>query len=309
MRNAFAHTLLEYARQNSDLLLLTADLGFSVFEDFEAELPAQYLNTGCAEANTAGMAAGLALSGKKIFIYSIVPFITMRCFEQIRVDICYHNLDVTVVGVGGGLAYGQLGPTHHSIEDIALMRSLPNMKVVCPGDPIEARLATQALLKAGGPSYLRLNRGGDPVMHDPANPPDFRLGKALKLREGKDIALITTSAMLGSTLEVADRLAAQGISAAVFQMHTVKPLDEAAVLEAARNARAMVTIEEHSIIGGLGSAVAEILCEHAPHVPLKRLGIRDRFTKEVGRQDHLRHVNGLDVETIVKTITKSLEAV
>lgn len=300
MRNAFAQELLEQARKNPNLLLLTADLGFSVFEAFEAELPKQYLNTGCAEANTAGMAAGLAMSGKKVFIYSIVPFITMRCFEQIRVDICYHNVDVTVVGVGGGLAYGQLGPTHHSIEDVSLMRSLPNMKVVCPSDPIESRLATRALVEKGGPSYLRLNRGGDTVIHN--DDLQFEWGRAVRLREGKDITLISTGGMLGVTLEVATQLESHSIQATVLNMHTIKPIDKEAIMKVVDQTAHVVTIEEHSIIGGLGSAVAEVIAEYGKPVKFKRLGILDRFTKEVGRQDYLRQINGLDIENLTELI-------
>lgn len=301
MRNAFVQELLQSAQKNSNIMLLTADLGFSVFEEFEAALPKQYLNTGCAEANTMSMAAGLALSGKKVFVYSIVPFVTMRCFEQIRVDVCYHNVDVTIVGVGGGLAYGQLGPTHHAIEDIAILRSLPNMKVVCPADPVSTRQLIKQLIEQGGPSYLRLNRGGDLVLY----PEDthFEWGKAIQVNSGQDLTLITTGAMLQTGLEVVKRMSDYGISVALLDMHTVKPLDTSAILEALENTHGIITLEEHSILGGLGSAVAEIIAEHSKKQYLfKRLGIRDRFTKEVGKQDYLRKINHLNPQDITETL-------
>lgn len=305
MRNAFATELLSAAEKNSDIILLTADLGFSVFEKFEEKLPKQYLNTGCSEANTISMAAGLAMAEKKVFVYSIVPFITMRCFEQIRIDLCYHNLDVTVVGVGGGLAYGQLGPTHHAIEDIAIMRALPNMKVLCPADPVESTLLTRALVKSGGPAYLRLNRGGDTVIH--ANPEklerNFAIGKAIFFKKGTQMTLITTGAMLKTTLQVAEMLEKKDISTAVLHFPTIKPLDKTAILKALNNTSHLVTIEEHNLIGGLGSAVAEILAENAATLyHFHRFAIPDRFTKEVGNQEYLRAVNHLDAESIFKDI-------
>lgn len=301
MRKAFAQELLEQAKKNPNILLLSADLGFSVFEGFEAELPQQYLNTGCSETNTLSMAAGLALSGKKVFVYSIVPFITMRCFEQIRIDVCYHNVDVIIVGVGGGLAYGQLGCTHHAIEDIAILRSLPNMKVVCPGDPVESRLATRALVGVGGPAYLRLNRGGDPVIFEKEY--RFVLGKAYTVMNGEDLAIVSTGALLQTAMNVSKQLKERGIYARVLSMPTVKPIDEKAIKQCLEATQGIVTLEEHNVLGGLGSAVAEVIAEQSKKPYLfHRIGIRDRFTKEVGGQDYLRRVNGLDSEHIFATI-------
>lgn len=303
MRNHFADELLRQAKENPNLLLLTADLGFSVFEPFAEALPKQYLNTGCAEANTMSMAVGLALSGKKVFVYSIVPFVTMRCFEQVRNDVCMHSADVTIVGVGGGLAYGQLGPTHHATEDIAIMRSLAGMTVVCPGDPIEAKLATRALINRGGPAYLRLNKRGEPIFHKGDIP--FEIGKAIKLREGKDVTLISIGGILEEVMHVADKLDKKNIRTTVLSMHTVKPLDTDIIDEAIASTPYLFTIEEHSIIGGLGSAVGEYISEQDKHPRVfRRFGIKNQFTKVSGDQNELREFNGLNSEKITQTILK-----
>ncbi|MDP2624837.1 MAG: transketolase C-terminal domain-containing protein [Candidatus Peregrinibacteria bacterium] len=303
MRNEFTAELLEHAKKDPNILLLTADLGFSVFEEFAAACPDQYLNTGCAEANTLTMAAGLALSGKKVFVYSIIPFVTMRCFEQVRVDVCMHNADVTIVGVGGGLAYGQLGPTHHSIEDISIMRSIPNMKVICPGDPIESRLATRALIQEGGPAYVRLNKKNEPIFTE--SDVLFQIGKALTTRDGADLTLISTGGMLPVAMEVAGQLAEQKLETRVLSMHTVKPLDIEAIDKAIAETSNLFTLEEHSLIGGLGSAVAEYISEHpreAQPQTFHRFGINDRFTKTSGDQEHLRGLHGLNSDQITDAI-------
>jgi len=209
------------------------------------------VNAGVAEQDMTGIAAGLALCGKIVFTYSIANFPTLRCFEQIRNDVCYHNANVKVVSVGGGLAYGALGVTHHATEDIAVMRTLPNMTVVAPGDAFEAELATRALVAQQGPAYLRLGRSGEPRVHWDGL--DFQLGKSVRLTEGSDITLIATGTMLYTAVQVAERLSQDGIQARVLSMHTVKPLDAEAVHAAASETAAIVTIEEHSILGGLGS--------------------------------------------------------
>lgn len=304
MRNQFTAELLQHAKKDPNILLLTADLGFSVFESFAEALPKQYLNTGIAEANTISMAAGMALSGKKVFIYSIVPFLTMRAFEQVRNDVCLHNADVTIVGVGGGLAYGQLGPTHHSIEDIAIMRALPNMRVICPGDPEESRQATRELVQTSGPAYLRFNKRGEPLFTEGM---PFKIGEATKLKEGKDITLVSTGGILGVTMDVAEQLEKQGLSCAVLSMHTVKPLDMEALENAVATTSNLFTIEEHSRIGGLGGAVAEWVSEQktSPDT-FYRFGIDDQFTKTGGDQAHLRKLHGLSAPQIAKTILEKI---
>lgn len=305
MRTAFIDTLFALAECDSRIFLMVGDLGFGVVQRFQECLPAQFVNVGVAEQNLTGMAAGIALSGKIVFTYSIANFPVLRCLEQIRNDVCYHRANVRIVAVGGGMAYGALGPSHHATEDLAITRALPNMVVVAPGDPVETRLAVQALIAHQGPAYLRLGRDKEPVVHQTI--PAFQLGKALTVRDGSDVTLISTGGMLHTSMRAAMALAEQGVSARVLSMPTIKPLDAAAVLTAAGETSAVFTIEEHSIIGGLGGAVAEVLLE-ADRRPrfFKRIGLNSGFSSIVGDQDYLRIRYGLDVSGIVSTIRGTL---
>src|SRR6266567_8973771 len=259
MRTAFIKELFELAKADERIVFLTGDLGFSVIEPFAQALPKQFVNAGVAEQNMTAIAAGMALSGKIALTYSIANFPTLRCLEHIRNDVCYHNANVKVVSVGGGFTYGAMGATHHAVEDIAVMRAMPGLVVVAPGDPVEARAATRAVIAYHGPCYLRLGKAGEPVVHQ--SPIDFELGKAIHMREGRDATLISTGGILQNVGRAAARLEKEGIEARVLSMHTLKPLDAEAVLAAARDTGAIFTIEEHSILGGLGSAVAEVLAE------------------------------------------------
>jgi transketolase len=305
MRTAFLETLVELAAGDERVMLLTGDLGFGVVEPFATRYPDRFLNLGVAEQNMTGVATGLALSGKVVFTYSIGNFPTLRCLEQIRNGPCYHNANVKVVTVGGGLAYGPLGMSHHATEDLAIMRALPNLTVVAPGDPIEARLATSALAAGDGPAYLRLGRAGEPRVHDVDVP--FTIGRALLVREGSDLALISTGSMLPEAVSVADRLARDGLSCRVLSMHTLKPLDTGAVLTAATETRLVVTFEEHSILGGLGGAVAEVLAEYAgPRAPLKRIGLPSAFAPCAGSRDYLARVFGLSEDAMVAAVRMAL---
>ena len=305
MRTAFIETLFELAQQDQRIVLMVGDLGFGVVTRFMEELPDQFVNAGVAEQNMTGMAAGMALSGKIVFTYSIANFPVLRCLEQIRNDICYHNTNVKIVPVGGGMAYGSLGISHHATEDIAIMRALPNIVVVAPGDPIEAGLATRAAVAHDGPVYLRLGRAGEPRVHSSA--PSFQLGRAIMIRPGSDLTLIATGGQLHDTVRAAEILAGQGLQARVLSMHTIKPLDTQAVLAAAAETQAIFTIEEHSIIGGLGGAVAEVLME-ADLRPryFKRIGLNGMFSSQVGDQDYLRAHYGLDVMGIVSAVQSVL---
>jgi len=306
MRNAFLSELHDLAREDSRIVFITGDLGFGVVEGFMKELPDQFVNAGVAEQNMTGMAAGMALSGKIVFTYSIANFPTLRCLEHIRNDVCYHDADVKVVSVGGGFAYGSMGATHHATEDLGVMRLLPNMVVVAPGDPVEARAATRAVVAHSGPCYLRLGKAGEPVVHD--QPIDFELGKAIVVREGSDATLISTGGMLPSALRVAASLAGEGVELRVLSMHTLKPLDDEAVLRAASETRALVTLEEHSVIGGLGSAVAELLAESIDvRTYFKRLGVPSRFSPRVGSQEYLLAENGLEASSIQGAIIDLLD--
>jgi len=304
MRAAFVRGLTAAARQDPRVILLSSDLGFKIFDDFAAEFPGRFLNVGVAESNMIGVAAGLALGGMRPFAYSIAPFSTLRCLEHVRNDVCYHNLSVTIVGLGGGYSYGHNGPTHHSLEDIAVMRALPNMTVVCPGDPLEVEPAVIAAAAHGSPVYLRIGRAGDPVVH--SGPVRFEIGRAITLREGRDCTLISTGNTLALAVEISGRLRANSISCRVLNMHTVKPLDEAALRACAAETRALFTIEEHSRIGGLGSAIAEWAAMNCISRPLHLFGAPDAFAKCTGTQAYLRALCGLTVEHVVDTIAGKL---
>jgi transketolase len=305
MRTAFIETLFASALEDPRIVLITGDLGFGVVIPFKEQLPQQFVNAGVAEQNMMGMAAGMALDGKIVFTYSIANFGVLRCLEQIRNDICYHQANVRILSIGAGVAYGSLGPSHHATEDIAVMRAMPNMLVVAPGDPIEARLATRALIDYEGPAYLRLGRANEPLVYQ--TEPEFQLGKAVRIKDGEDVTLIATGTMLFNTIGAATALLKYGVRCRVLSMHTVKPLDIESVLAAARNTAAIFTIEEHSIIGGLGSAVAEVLMEAEMRPRLfKRIGLESTFTSIVGDQSYLHAQYGLDIAGIVNSILKTL---
>jgi transketolase len=306
MRTAFVRTLLELAEQDERICLIVGDLGFGVVEPFAQRFPSRFVNAGVAEQNMAGIAAGMALCGMVVFMYSIGNFPTLRCVEQIRNDICYHNANVKIVSVGAGFGYGALGMSHHATEDVSILRALPRMTVVSPGDPVEAEAATRAVAQRQGPCYLRLGRSGERAIH-PAGV-DFVLGKAITLREGHDVCIIVAGELLDNVVQVARRLSQVGIQARVISMHTIEPLDTDAVLAAVNETSAIVTVEEHSIIGGLGSAVAEVLAEGGDiKVPFKRLGIPLVFASQVGSQEYLRSVHSLSVEGILKVLLTFLE--
>ena len=279
-------------------MLLTADLGFSVLERFRDALPDQYLNVGVAEQNMMGVAAGLADVGKVVFTYSIANFPTMRCLEQIRNDVCYHNYAVRIVSVGGGLTYASQGYTHHGVEDIGVMRALPGMVVIAPGDPLEAQMATKALCDLPGPAYLRLGKAGEPKVH--TGPIDFRIGKAIEVRAGQDVTLVSTGGMLVYTMETAEALAKDGISARVLSMHTVKPLDEEAIGGALRETKAVITVEEHNVGSGLGAAVAQVVAAHeGPRARFRMFGLPDERYSRVGGHAYMREMMG-DLRSVAK---------
>jgi len=305
MRNAFLDTLFELAQQDARIVFITGDLGYRVVEKFMEQRPQQFLNAGVAEQNMTGIAAGMAMSGKIAFTYSIANFPTLRCLEQIRNDVCYHDANVKIVSVGGGLSYGAMSITHHAVEDLGVMRCLPNLLVVAPGDPVETRAATRAIVAHVGPCYLRLGKAGEPTVHQ--GPIEFRLGKAIRLRDGRDATLMCTGGMLQTAMKVAGRLAASGLSMRVCSMHTLKPLDVDEIAAAVRETRALFTLEEHSIIGGLGSAVAEVLAEADwPRVPFKRLGMPSAFSPHIGGQEYLLRQHGLNEEAVAATVSATL---
>ena len=307
MREAFINTLIELAAEDDKIFLLTGDLGFSVLEKFQEKFPDRFLNIGVAESNMVGIAAGLALSGKIVYIYSIVPFVTMRCFEQIRNDVCMQDLNIKIVGIGGGLSYGPAGPTHHSIIDIAIMRALPNMTVVCPGDPIETVFTIKESVKNKGPMYIRLGKGHEVQIHN--NIGYFEIGKGITIKEGDDITIIVTGSMLDSAKEVTDRLVDKGINVQLISMHTIKSIDKRLILKSAMEKKAIFTIEEHSIIGGLGSAVAEVLSEFKHKTLFKRIGLQDAFVKDIGDREYLLKKNSLSVDDITNNILEIYKSI
>lgn len=299
MRTAFIETLNVLASRDERIWLLCADLGFSVLESFAQKFPNRYVNVGIAEQNMTGVAAGLAMSGKIVFTYSIANFPVMRCLEQIRNDVCAHNLNVKIVSVGGGFAYGSAGYTHHGTEDLAIMRVLPNMTVLAPGDPIETKLLTIAATARPGPCYLRLGKAGEPIIH--ASEPDVIIGKAIVLREGDAGTLITTGAMLGMAMKAAGELSERGVSVRVLSMPSLSPLDSDAILRAARDTGRIVTVENHGL-GGLGSAVAEVLVASAVHPRFAAMYLRAQPIKVAGSEASMYASQGLSAAEITLKI-------
>jgi transketolase len=307
VRDAFIRTLTEIAPQRPDIVLLSGDLGFGVLNDYIARFPRQFLNVGVAEQNMSGLAAGLALEGHTVFTYSIGNFPTLRCLEQIRNDICYHRANVKIVCVGGGMSYGAVGFSHHATEDLAILRSLPNMMVLSPGDLWEAAEASRFLASHSGPAYLRLDKSTAPATHHPGE--TFQPGKIRTVRDGSDITLAATGGILGEAILAADFLAGAGISCRVLSIHTVKPLDVDTLTAAALETGGIVSIEEHAVAGGLGGAIAETLMEAGvfPRFFI-RMGLRNTFSSVVGSQQYLRKVYSLDAPSIARAVSAKLGA-
>lgn len=293
MRDAFIRALTELADRDERIVLVTGDLGFGVLQDFAARFPTRYINAGVAEQNMTAIACGMALEGFQVYTYSIGNFPTLRCLEQIRNDVCYHDADVKVVSVGGGFSYGQLGMSHFATEDLAIMRALPNMTVVAPSDPWEAAELTRQVSARPGPTYLRLDKSGAGLPQEPV-----QLGRARMVREGSDVALVAAGGILHEAVQAADQLAVQGISAAVYAVATIKPLDPE-LISTLGTAKAVVVIEEHTVVGGLGSAIAEA-CMSAGSVPGKflRIGLDDIYPTVVGDQLYLRKTYAMDADAI-----------
>lgn len=301
MRDAFVARLTEIARRDPKVMLITGDLGFGVLMKFAEELPAQFLNAGVAEQNMTLLATGLALGGRTVFTYSIANFPILRPLEMIRNDACYHNANVKVVGIGGGFSYGSLGISHHATEDLAILRSLPDITVVAPCDLYETQEATSALVATPGAAYLRLDKShAKTELPNPQTPEPFVLGKARKLREGDALTFIACGGIIQEVLDAEDRLRAEGRPCRVLSMHTVKPIDTDAIIAAARETGGIVTVEEHTVDGGLGSAVAEVLMDKGvmPRA-FKRIGLRAGFSSVVGSQEYLRKVYGMDAGSIL----------
>jgi len=305
VRNAFAKQITELAQRDERVVLLSGDIGNRLFDDLKAKCPDRFFNCGVAEANMIGMAAGMAMSGLRPVCYTITPFITYRCLEQIRIDVCYHHVPVVIVGTGAGLSYASLGATHQSCEEMGMLRLLPGLAVIAPADAMEVRGALKAALNHPHPVYIRIGKKGEPVVHK--TEPDFQIGKAISIREGKDVCLLSAGTMLLVALETAELLTAQNVSAKVVSFHTIKPLDEATLANAFAEFKFVVTIEEHSILGGLGGSVAEWLADHSPAKPrLLRCGTADEFLHETAEQEEAREHFGLTAAAMAGRIQRFL---
>lgn len=305
MRNAFIRGLMTMAANDPRIVLVTGDLGFGVLDEFEKQFPRQYLNAGVAEQNMTAVATGMAMEGNVVFTYSIGNFPTLRCLEQLRNDTFYHGASVKVVSVGGGFSYGQLGMSHHATEDLSILRALPGVDVCAPGSAYETSVLLEQLVARPGPAYLRLERSA-PGFNDTA-PPECVFGIARRLREGRDLTLIACGGVVSEVAAAAEALAINGISCRVLSMHTVKPLDTAAIEAAARETGGIMTVEENSILGGLGGAVAEVCLESSARPRrFRRLGIADRYTSVVGDQEYLRRETGIDRHSVARAVTELL---
>lgn len=300
MRNAFADEITKMAIEDERLVLLSGDIGNKLFDKYKEAAPNRFYNCGIAEGNMMSVAAGLSLSGLRAVVYTITPFTTTRCFEQIRVDVCYHKSPVIIVGTGAGLSYADLGPTHHSLEDLAILRTLPEMNVMAPCDSNELRQALRAALKLNEPVYIRIGKKGEPNIHE--NHVNLEIGKSLLVKKGEDISLICSGTIISEALEAANILEEVGLNVEVVSMHTIKPLDEDYLLRASSDFKMLVTIEEHGKIGGLGGAVAEWRSNNNVAVNHLILGTPDEFMHEVGSQEYARDKYGLVAKKMAKTI-------
>ena len=287
--------------------MVTGDLGFGVLKPFWIQCPDQFTNAGIAEQNMTAMAAGMALEGKTVFTYSIGNFPTLRCLEQIRNDCAYHNANVKVVCIGGGFVYGSLGMSHQATEDLAILRALPDVIVMAPADLVEAEECTKALARTKGTAYLRLGRGGEKRIHKKID--NFQIGKAIKVHDGERIAIFSTGAIFEEVTEAYEELKKQGYNPAVYTFPTVKPIDKEVIEEISKKLDLIATVEEHNIVGGFGSAVAEVMAEMPDKkARLLRIGLNDEYSVRVGNQKYLRHQYGMDSKAIVEKIVEESQS-
>ncbi len=306
MRKAFNEELLSAARRDRRIHMVLADIGYGEIEPFAAEFPDRFINCGVAEQNMTGVACGVAMAGNIAITYSIANFPTLRCLEQIRNDVCYHHANVKIVIIGGGMAYGPLGISHHSTEDLAIMRALPNMVCIAPSDLYEARAAVHAMLAYDGPVYYRCGYKGEKDIH--SGPVTFEIGKSLRVCDGRALAILFTGTIGYACKLAAEALQKRGVGVRLVSMHTIKPIDREAIVAAARDCGAILTVEEHNVCGGFGSAVAEVLMdEGAGGIRFRRLALPDVNVSKIGSQDWLRTQYGMDVAGIVRAAEAVLQ--
>ncbi len=299
MRTRFIETLTQMAERDPRITLVVGDLGYSVVEDFAARFPGRFFNAGVAEQNMTGMAAGLAMAGRVVFTYSIANFPTLRCLEQIRNDVCYHNLPVKVVTVGAGYAYGAHGYTHHGLEDLGVMRALPNMTIASPADSVECEALTRFLCTDSGPGYLRMGRNREPILHT-GQAPVIDRHTLPTLRQGQDVVFVATGSVTGEAIAASDALAEQGVEAGVVSVPFIKPFAREAFLKAVEHASVVITVEEHCGFGGLGSAVAEVMAEEDVRARLLRRHSPERV-EAIGDQGFMRRAAGLDAQSLARS--------
>ena len=305
MRNAFISSVFQLAQHNSDIMVLVADNGAIVFDEFREMCPQQFLNCGIAEANMIGVAAGMASMGKVPFAYTIANFMVKRAFEQIRNDVALQEMNVKIVGIGGGVRYSTLGPTHHATEDLTLMRSLPGMTVICPASPKEAAKATMACAEINGPVYLRMATNGEPEIYEQDY--NFEIGKGVWIREPQEVTFVANGPIIHEVLASINQLSDHGIKAGLLNIHSLKPLDVQAIMHAVKKSSCVLTVEEHSIIGSLGSAVAEVIAESGMSPHFERIGIKDQFCFQYGSYDQIKQYCGLDGTRLTERVLSVLE--
>lgn len=304
MRQAAMNAVHELAKRDPRVVFVGSDLGAGVLDAMKHEMPERFFMEGVSEAAIIGMTAGLAMDGFIPYVNTIATFLTRRCFEQVAIDLCLQKLPVRLLASGGGAVYAPLGPTHMALEDIAIMRALPNMTIIAPVDAPEMRRAMNASIDVPGPLYVRIAKGGDPIVSMPDAP--FAIGKAVEMRTGGDVTFVSTGVMTSRVLEAAEQLGRQGVESTVLHMHTVKPLDHEALGRASSEASLVVTVEEHTLVGGLGSTVAESLADRDVRVPLLRLGFPDAFVSSYGSQDSILREVGLSSEQIADRVAAAL---
>lgn len=304
-RQVICDTLMELAKDDKDIYVLTSDSrGSASMTNFANEYPKQFVEVGIAEQNLVGIAAGLATTGKKCFAASPACFLTMRSIEQVKVDVAYSNTNVKLIGISGGVSYGALGMSHHSLQDIAVMRAIPNIDIFLPADRFETEKLVRELVKYDKPAYIRIGRNPVDDVYESTDF-DFEIGKANVMREGKDITIIATGETVKPAIEASDELKELGIKCRVLNMHTIKPLDEEAIIKAAKETGNIITVEEHSIYGGLGAAVSEVVVQNAP-VPMKIVGIKDEAAI-TGTSKEIFNYYGLSKENLVKLAKELIE--
>lgn len=305
MRDAFAREITALAAQRTDVTLLSGDIGNRMFDRYKEVAPERFFNCGIAEANMMSVAAGMALSGMRPVVYTIAPFTTTRCLEQIRVGVAYHQAPVVIVGTGSGLSYSELGPTHHSLEDLAILRSLPGINVMAPADSAELVAQLREALNSDYPTYMRIGKKGEPLLHHEES--QLGIGKANILRDGKDLLLVGIGPILGEALKAAETVSEEGISVAVASLGGVKPLDTSFLEQMAKRFSRWISLEEHGITGGLGSALLEWNAERdESNLKLQRLGVPDLFIHELGNQSYTRKNLGLDAEGLAQSFRQAV---